>query len=74
LTRERKNILLEFAWFTEEKCRVQIAVAPTIGLTKAAMFSIDFPSWLVTLGDRNRKNVADRVLGERTSAVRASMR
>jgi hypothetical protein len=63
------NILLEFAWFTEEKCHVQAAVAPTISPDQAAMFSIDFPSWLVTLGDRNRKKVADRVLGERTSAV-----
>jgi hypothetical protein len=36
---------------------------------QAAMFRIDFPKWLGTLGERNRKIVADLLLGERTSAV-----
>jgi DNA-directed RNA polymerase specialized sigma24 family protein len=36
---------------------------------QAAMFRIDFAIWLGTLGDRNRKIVADLLLGERTSAV-----
>jgi len=36
---------------------------------QAAMFRIDFPNWLGTLGDRNRKIVADLLLGERTSSV-----
>jgi DNA-directed RNA polymerase specialized sigma24 family protein len=36
---------------------------------QAAMFRIDFPKWLGTLGDRNRQIVADLLLGERTSAV-----
>jgi hypothetical protein len=36
---------------------------------KAAMFRIDFPNWLGTLGERNRKIVGDLLLGERTSAV-----
>jgi DNA-directed RNA polymerase specialized sigma24 family protein len=36
---------------------------------QAAMFRIDFAIWLDTLGDRNRKIVADLLLGERTSTV-----
>jgi hypothetical protein len=36
---------------------------------QAAMFRIDFPNWLGTLGDRNRRIVADLLLGEWTSAV-----
>jgi DNA-directed RNA polymerase specialized sigma24 family protein len=36
---------------------------------QAAMFRIDFPHWLGTLEERNRRIVADLLLGERTSAV-----
>jgi DNA-directed RNA polymerase specialized sigma24 family protein len=36
---------------------------------QAAMFRIDFPNWLGTLGDRNRRIVADLLRGERTSSV-----
>jgi DNA-directed RNA polymerase specialized sigma24 family protein len=36
---------------------------------QAAMFRIDFPNWLGTLGERNRRIVVDLLLGERTSTV-----
>jgi DNA-directed RNA polymerase specialized sigma24 family protein len=49
----------------EEALRDNTRSAPD----QAAMFRIDFPNWLGTLGDRNRRIVADLVLGERTSAV-----